>query len=139
MVLMKESTVRERGLGRLATLEYVATAGIEPARMGYAPALARRELFHETGLTTADIGTVELNEAFAAQAVAVIKDAKLDPEKTNPYGGAIALGRPLGATGAILILRATKDLKRRDLEYGVITMCIGGGQALAAHIRRYEA
>jgi acetyl-CoA C-acetyltransferase len=69
----------------------------------------------------------------------VVRDAKLDPEKTNPYGGAIALGRALGATGAILKLRATKDLKRRDLEYGVITMCIGGGQALAAPIRRYEA
>jgi acetyl-CoA C-acetyltransferase len=102
MVLMKESTVRERGFGRLATLEYVATAGIEPGLMGYSPALVLRELFHETGLTTADTGTVELDEAFAAQAVAVIKDATLDPEKINPYGGAIALGRPLGAKGAIL-------------------------------------
>jgi acetyl-CoA C-acetyltransferase len=87
MVLMKESTVRERGLGRLATLEYVATADIEPGLMGYAPALALRELFHENGLTTADIGTVELDEAFAAQVVAVIKDAKLDPETTNPTSG----------------------------------------------------
>jgi len=139
LVLMKESTVRERGLGGLATLEHVATAGIEPRLMGYAPALALRKLFHETGLTTADIGTVELNEAFAAQAVAVMRDAKLDPEKTNPYGGAIALGHPLGATGAILTVRAAKDLARRGLEYGVVTMCIGGGQALAALIRRYEA
>jgi acetyl-CoA C-acetyltransferase len=139
VVVMKESTVRERGLGGLASLEYIATAGIEPGLMGYAPVLALRKLFHETGLTPADIGIVELNEAFAAQAVAVIRDAKLDPEKTNPYGGAIALGHPLGATGAILTLRAAKDLQRRGLEYAVVTMCIGGGQALAALIKRYEA
>jgi acetyl-CoA C-acetyltransferase len=139
LVLMREKSVRERGLGGLATLEYVATAGIEPRLMGYAPALALRKLFDETGLTPADIGTIELNEAFAAQAVAVIRDAKLDPAKTNPYGGAIALGHPLGATGAILTLRAAMDLQRRGLEYGVVTMCIGGGQALAALIRRYEA
>lgn len=139
LVLMKESTARERGLSCLSTLEYVATAGIEPRLMGYAPALALRRLFDETKLSPADIGTVELNEAFAAQAVAVLRDAKLDPEKTNPYGGAIALGHPLGATGAILALRAAKDLQRRGLEYGVVTMCIGGGQALAALFRRYEA
>jgi acetyl-CoA C-acetyltransferase len=139
LVMMKESTARERGLTGLATLEYVATAGIEPGLMGYAPALALRKLFFETGLNPVDIGTVELNEAFAAQAVAVIRDMKLDPEKTNPYGGAIALGHPLGATGAILTLRAAKDLRRRGLEYGVVTMCIGGGQALAALIRTYEA
>ncbi len=77
-----------------------------------------------------------MNEAFAAQAVAVIRDAKLDPEKVNPYGGAIALGHPVGATGAILTLRVAKDLVRRDLELGVVTMCIGGGQALAALFRR---
>lgn len=139
LVLMKESTARARGLDGLATLEYVSTAGIDPALMGYAPALALQKLFSETGLTPADIGTVELNEAFASQAVAVIRDAKLDPEKTNPYGGAVALGHPVGATGAILTLRAAKDLKRRGLEYGIVTMCIGGGQALAALIRRYEA
>jgi len=139
LVLMKESTARERGLGGLATLEYVATAGIEPALMGYAPAVALRKLFDATGLDPADIGILELNEAFAAQAVAVIRDAKLDPEKTNPYGGAIALGHPLGATGAILTLRVAKDLQRRGLEYGVVTLCIGGGQALAALIKRYEA
>jgi acetyl-CoA C-acetyltransferase len=78
----------------------------------------------------------EVNEAFAAQAVAVIRDAKLDPAATNPYGGAIALGHPVGATGAMLTLRAAKDMVRRDLELGVVTMCIGGGQALAALLRR---
>ena len=84
----------------------------------------------------ADIDVFEVNEAFASQAVAVIRDAGLDPEKTNPYGGAIALGHPVGATGTILTLRAAMDLQRRDLEYAVVTMCIGGGQALAALLRR---
>ena len=138
VVMMKESTVRERGLRGLVTLEYVATAGIDPALMGYAPALALRKLFQKTGLTPADIGVVELNEAFAAQSVAVIRDSKLDPEKTNPYGGAIALGHPLGATGAILTLRAAKDMQRRGLQYGIVSMCIGGGQALAALLKRYD-
>lgn len=139
VVLTKENTARERGLGGLATLEYVATAGIDPALMGYAPALALRKLFDETGLSPADIGIIEINEAFAAQSVAVIRDLNLDPEKTNPYGGAIALGHPIGATGTILTLRAARHLQRSGAEFGIITLCIGGGQALAALIRRYEA
>ena len=118
------------------TLEAVATAAMEPGLMGYAPVLALHTLFRMTGVSASDLDVVELNEAFAAQAVAVIRDARLDPEKTNPYGGAIALGHPVGATGAILTLRVAKDLVRRDLELGVVTMCIGGGQALAALFRR---
>lgn len=139
VVLMKESTAKQRGLTGLATLEYVATAAMEPELMGYAPTLALKKLFAETGLTPQDVGSVELNEAFAAQAVAVIRDVGLDPERTNPYGGAIALGHPVGATGAILTLRLALDLQRRELEYGIVTMCIGGGQALAALIKRVDA
>ncbi|WP_336713878.1 thiolase family protein [Arthrobacter sp. USHLN218] len=139
MVLMRESTVRERGLGALATLEHVTVAGIDPAYMGYAPTFALRKLFAETGLQPRDIGVVELNEAFASQAVAVIRDAGLDPARTNPYGGAIALGHPIGATGAILALRVAQDLQRRDLEFGIATLCIGGGQAIAALFKRWEA
>lgn len=139
VVLMKESTAKQRGLAGLATLEYVSTAAMEPELMGYAPTLALRKLFADTGLTPQDVGSVELNEAFAAQAVAVIRDVGLDPERTNPYGGAIALGHPVGATGAILTLRLALDLQRRDLEYGIVTMCIGGGQALAALIKRIDA
>lgn len=137
-VLMRERDARERGLTGLATIEAVATAGIEPEIMGYAPVIALERLWAQTGLTPADVDVVELNEAFAAQAVAVIRDAGLDPEKTNPYGGAIALGHPVGATGAILTVRAAMDLHRRDLEYAVVTMCIGGGQALAALLRRWD-
>jgi acetyl-CoA C-acetyltransferase len=136
VVLARESVAVERGLAPLVSLEAVATAAMEPELMGYAPVIALQKLFEQTGTTAADIDVIELNEAFAAQAVAVIRDAKLDPEKTNPYGGAIALGHPVGATGAILSLRVAKDLVRRDLELGIVTMCIGGGQALAALFRR---
>ncbi|WP_137725754.1 thiolase family protein [Prescottella subtropica] len=136
VVLGTESGVRAKGLTGLAVIESVATAALEPDHMGYAPVPALAKLFAQTGLTPADIDTFEVNEAFAAQAVAVTRDAGLDPAKTNPYGGAIALGHPVGATGAILTLRVAKDLVRRDLELGVVTMCIGGGQALAALVRR---
>ncbi|MET0419214.1 MAG: thiolase family protein [Actinoplanes sp.] len=136
VVLTRESVARERGLTALVTLEAVVTAALEPSLMGYAPTLALQKLFEKTGTTPDDIDVVELNEAFAAQAVAVIRDVKLDPEKVNPYGGAIALGHPVGATGAMLALRVAKHLARRDLELGVVTMCIGGGQALAALFRR---
>ncbi|WP_207619236.1 thiolase family protein [Nocardioides sp. IC4_145] len=136
LVLAREPVAAERGLRPLVALEAVATAAMEPGLMGYAPVLALESLFERTGTTPADIGIVELNEAFAAQAVACIRDAGLDPEQVNPYGGAIALGHPVGATGANLTLRVAKDMVCRDLELGVVTMCIGGGQALAALFRR---
>ncbi|TGN66052.1 thiolase family protein [Nocardioides eburneiflavus] len=136
LVLARESAAAERGLAGLVCLEAVATAAMEPELMGYAPVLALRSLFERTGTRPSDIGTIELNEAFASQAVAVVRDAGLDPDRVNPYGGAIALGHPVGATGAILTLRVAKDMVRRDLELGVVTMCIGGGQALAALFRR---
>lgn len=136
VVLARESVAAERGLTGLVTLESVATAAMEPELMGYAPVLALEKLFAQTGTGPGDIDVVELNEAFASQAVAVIRDAKLDPERTNPYGGAIALGHPVGATGAILTIRVAKHLQRTDGELGIVTMCIGGGQALAALFRR---
>jgi acetyl-CoA C-acetyltransferase len=136
LVTTEEVARDDLGAGGLVALEAVTTAALEPELMGYAPVLALRSLFDRTGTTPADIGTVELNEAFAAQSVACIRDAGLDPERTNPYGGAIALGHPVGATGAILTLRVAQDLVRRDLELGIVTMCIGGGQALAALFRR---
>lgn len=136
VVVARRSVAQERGLRGLATLEAVATGALEPRLMGYAPVIALARLFEQTGLSPGDIDVFEVNEAFAAQAVAVIRDAKLDPGRVNPYGGAIALGHPVGATGAILSVRVARDLIRRDLEYGVVTMCIGGGQALAALFRR---
>ncbi|WP_141013624.1 thiolase family protein [Nocardioides sambongensis] len=136
VVLATEAAAAERGLNPLVELVAVATAAMEPELMGYAPVLALRSLFERTGTAATDIGTIELNEAFASQAFAVIRDAGLDPARVNPWGGAIALGHPVGATGAILSLRVARDLVRRDLEFGIVTMCIGGGQALAALFRR---
>lgn len=136
LVLARESAAAERGLEGLVAIEAVATAAMEPELMGYAPVLALKSLFEKTGTTPQDIGSIELNEAFASQAVAVVRDAGLDPYQVNPYGGAIALGHPVGATGSILTLRLAKDMVRRDLELGIVTMCIGGGQALAALFRR---
>ncbi|MFY1693083.1 thiolase family protein [Plantactinospora sp. WMMB782] len=136
VVLATGSAAAERGLTPLVAVEAVSTAALDPDIMGYAPVAALRKLFARTGTTPDDVDAVECNEAFAAQAVAVIRDAELDPEKVNPYGGAIALGHPVGATGAILALRLAKHLVRNDLELGIVTMCIGGGQALAALFRR---
>lgn len=135
-VLMREADARADGAPVLATLEAVATAAIEPEIMGYAPTLALRKLFAQTGLTPSDISTIELNEAFASQALAVIRDVELDPAQVNPYGGAIALGHPVGATGTILTVRAALTLQRTGGEYAIVTMCIGGGQALAALLKR---
>jgi acetyl-CoA C-acetyltransferase len=135
-VLMREADARAEGAPVLATLEAVATAALEPEIMGYAPTLALRKLFAQTGLTPSDISTIELNEAFASQALAVIRDTDLDPARVNPYGGAIALGHPVGATGTILSVRAALTLQRTGGEYAIVTMCIGGGQALAALLKR---
>ena len=135
-VLMREADARAEGAPVLATIEEVTTAAIEPEIMGYAPTLALRKLFAKTGLSPADVDTIELNEAFASQALAVIRDTELDPARVNPYGGAIALGHPVGATGAILSVRAALTLQRTGGEYAIVTMCIGGGQALAALLKR---
>ena len=136
MVLARQSYVKAHGLPALATIEQVVVTAMDPAYMGYAPTFALRRLFEQTGLGPADIDLVELNEAFAAQALAVIRDAGLDPERVNPYGGAIALGHPVGATGSILVLRAAMDLQRRDLTYAVVSLCIGGGQGIAMLLKR---
>lgn len=136
LVLARQSWVKSHGLRSLATIEKVTVTAMDPAYMGYAPTFALRKLFDETGLQPADIDVLELNEAFASQALAVIRDAELIPERVNPYGGAIALGHPVGATGAILTLRAAMELQRKDLTYAVISLCIGGGQAIAMLLKR---
>ena len=132
VVLMRESLANARGLQPLARLKAVAKAGTEPEIMGYAPATAITRVIERAGLSTDSLDVIELNEAFAAQAVAVIRDTKLDPERVNPNGGAIALGHPVGATGAILTLKLLYEMRRRSAKNGMVAMCIGGGQALAA-------
>jgi acetyl-CoA C-acetyltransferase len=124
-------------LGVSPQLEWVAdaVAGIAPEIMGVAPIFAVQNLLKKVGMTINDIDLMELNEAFAAQAVAVIRELEIDPEKVNPNGGAIALGHPVGATGAILTVKLAYELKRRQAEWGIVTMCIGGGQGIATLFR----
>ena len=131
LVLSNSTVAAEQGHSVLGSLEHVTVAAMDPNLMGYAPTLALNKMWEQTGLTPADIGHVELNEAFASQSLAVIRDTGLSMEQTNPYGGAIALGHPIGATGAILTLRALYAMRRKNHEYVVVTACIGGGQALA--------
>jgi len=120
-------------LGVTPQLEWVAdaVAGIAPEIMGVAPIFAVQNLLKKVGMTINDIDLMELNEAFAAQAVAVIRELEIDPDKVNPNGGAIALGHPVGATGAILTVKLAYELRRRQAEWGIVTMCIGGGQGIA--------
>ena len=136
VVLMSEKTAEARGVEPLLRLVAWAVSGIDPEVMGYAPALAIPAVLDKAGLTLDDIDLIELNEAFAAQAVAVIRDAGLDPEKTNVDGGAIALGHPVGATGTILTIKLIRALERIDGRRGIVTMCIGGGQGMAAIFER---
>jgi acetyl-CoA C-acetyltransferase len=131
VVLMRESVARAQGLQPKARFVAFAKAALEPEIMGYAPVQAIERVLQAADLPLSEVGVIELNEAFAAQAVAVIRDAKLDPERVNPNGGAIALGHPIGATGTILVLKLLYELHRRKLEWGLVTMCIGGGQAVA--------
>lgn len=136
LVLMRASEAQRRGLPPLGRFVAMAKGALDPEIMGYAPTAAIARALADTALSPADLGVVELNEAFAAQAVAVIRDAGLDPEMVNPNGGAIALGHPVGATGAILTLKMLHHMRRNDLEWGLVTMCVGGGQALAAVFQR---
>jgi acetyl-CoA C-acetyltransferase len=124
-------------LGVAPQLEWVAdaVAGIAPEIMGVAPIFAVQNLLKKVGMTINDIDLMELNEAFAAQAVAVIRELEIDPDKVNPNGGAIALGHPVGATGAILTVKLAYEMKRRQAEWGIVTMCIGGGQGIATLFR----
>jgi acetyl-CoA C-acetyltransferase len=130
VVLTRASIASERGLTPLAELVDFTKVGIDPAIMGYAPKPAIEKILDRNGLEPADLAWVELNEAFAAQAVPVIRDAGLDPAKVNPLGGAIAWGHPIGATGAIITARTIANLSPGQL--GLATMCIGGGQAVAS-------
>ena len=136
VVLMRESEARRRGLAPRLALRSWAVSGIEPEVMGYAPALAIPKALELAGLGLDEVDLVELNEAFAAQAVAVVRDVGLDDEKVNVSGGAIALGHPVGATGAILTVKLMHALERLGARTGVVTMCIGGGQGMAAVFER---
>jgi acetyl-CoA C-acetyltransferase len=136
LVLMRASDAERRGIEPRLGLRSWAVSGIDPEVMGYAPAFAIPKALERAGLSLGDVDLVELNEAFAAQAVAVARDVDLDPEGLNVSGGAIALGHPVGATGAILTVKLMHALERLGGRRGIVTMCIGGGQGMAAVFER---
>jgi acetyl-CoA acyltransferase len=135
-LVMSEWKAREFGLKPKARLVSFATAGVPPEIMGIGPVVAIPKALKLAGLDLHDIGVIELNEAFAAQALAVIRAAELDMTKVNVNGGAIALGHPLGCTGAKLVATILRELERRQQRYGLVTMCIGGGQGAAGVFER---
>ena len=136
VVLMEAAAAARQGIKPLARMVAYGQAGVDPKFMGIGPVPAVQMALSRAGLKIGDIDVVESNEAFAAQACAVAKDLNFDPAKVNPNGGAIALGHPIGATGAILTVKAIYELHRTGKRYAVVTMCIGGGQGIAAIFER---
>ena len=130
-VVMSADRAKQLGIHPLARYVAFATAGYKPEEMGLGPVFAIPKALKLAGLKLEDIAVFELNEAFAAQSLAVIKEAGLDPERVNPNGGAVALGHPLGCTGAKLTATLLRELQRRKARYGMVTMCVGGGMGAA--------
>jgi acetyl-CoA acyltransferase len=136
VIVMSERLVNQLGLQPIGRLVACASAGVHPRIMGIGPVAAIPKVLKQANMHLGDIDTIELNEAFASQSVAVIREAGLDPERVNPNGGAIALGHPLGCTGAKLTIQILNDLKRTQKKYGMVTACVGGGQGIAGIIER---
>ena len=136
VVLMERGTAEARGLKPLARLVSYAHAGVDPKYMGIGPIPATRKALERAGLSVGDLDVIEANEAFAAQACAVSKELALDPAKVNPNGSGISLGHPIGATGALITVKALYELQRVGGRYALVTMCIGGGQGIAAIFER---
>ncbi|WP_250451645.1 beta-ketothiolase BktB [Caballeronia sp. ATUFL_M2_KS44] len=136
VVLMERGVAEKRGLQPLARLVAYAHAGVDPKIMGIGPVPATQKVLERAGLTVDDLDVIEANEAFAAQACAVTQQLKLDPAKVNPNGSGISLGHPIGATGALITVKALYELQRIGGRYALVTMCIGGGQGIAAIFER---
>ena len=135
-LVVSEEMVKQLNLEPIARLVSCAVGGVDPLYMGIGPCVAIPKALKQAGLSLADIQQIELNEAFAAQALAVIKTAGLNPDIVNPNGGAIALGHPLGCTGAKLTIQLLNEMRRRDQKYGMVTACVGGGQGIAGVFER---
>ena len=138
VLVMSESRARDAGLRPMGRMVASAVAGVDPATMGLGPIPASRRALERAGLSVDDLDLVELNEAFAAQAIPVMRELGLDPDKTNVNGGAIAIGHPLGASGARLTATLLHEMRRRGARYGLATMCIGVGQGIAAIFESVE-
>jgi acetyl-CoA C-acetyltransferase len=136
VVIASESFAAERGLSPLGRLVAYSHAGVEPRIMGMGPVPAARKVLDRAGLKLDEIDLFEVNEAFAAQALAVVRELGLPPERTNPNGSGVSLGHPVGATGTILAVKALYELRRTGGRYALVTMCIGGGQGIAAIFER---
>jgi acetyl-CoA C-acetyltransferase len=136
VVLMEKSAAAKAGLKPMARLVAYGHAGIDPKIMGLGPVSAVKNALAKAGLKISDMDVIESNEAFAAQALGVSKELGLDPAKVNPNGGAVGLGHPIGATGTILTVKALYELQRTGKRYALVTMCIGGGQGIAAIFER---
>lgn len=138
VIVMSERMVNELGLKPIARLVNCASAGVHPRIMGIGPVEAVPKVLKQAGMTLADIDLIELNEAFASQALAVIRELNLNPDIVNINGGAIALGHPLGCTGAKLTIQLVNDMKRLNKKYGIVTACVGGGQGIAGIIEKID-
>jgi len=138
VIVMSERMVNELGLKPIARLVNCASAGVHPRLMGIGPVEAVPKVLKQAGMSLADIDLFELNEAFAAQSLAVIRNLELDTDKVNINGGAIALGHPLGCTGCKLTIQIVNDMKRLKKKYGIVTACVGGGQGIAGIIENIE-
>ncbi len=138
VMVMSEEMVKRLGLSPVARLTSCAVGGVDPLFMGIGPVVAIPKALKQAGLTLKDIDLIELNEAFAVQALAVMKESGLNPDIVNVNGGAIALGHPLGCTGAKLSIQIINELRRRNQRYGMVTACVGGGQGIAGIIERLD-
>jgi len=136
VVLMEKDAAVKKGLKPMMRMVAYAHSGVDPKIMGMGPVLAVRKVLEKAGLKLEQMDVIESNEAFAAQAMGVSKELGMNPQKVNPNGGAIALGHPIGATGCILTIKAMYELQRSGGRYGLVTMCIGGGQGIAAVFER---
>ena len=135
-IVMSKDKAEELGLKPLVTIKSYASSGVDPKIMGYGPVPATRKALKKAGITVEDLDLIEANEAFAAQSLAVVKDLGLDTEKVNVNGGAIALGHPVGASGARILITLIYEMIKRDAKTGLATLCIGGGQGTAIIVER---
>ncbi len=131
LVLMSEDKARELGMKPLASIKAFASGGVDPSYMGLGPIPAIKKVYKKAGVSSRDIGRIELNEAFASQAIGCMKELKLDPDKTNVVGSGISIGHPIGCTGARIVITLANEMKRSNTELGLASLCIGGGQGMA--------
>ena len=135
-LIMSKETAKEKGLKPLATVRHAATIGVDPTIMGIGPAPATQKLLKRTGMSMDDFDLIEINEAFACQVLAVGEELKWDWDKVNPNGGAVAIGHPLGASGARLVGTIAYEMNRRDAEWGLVTLCMGAGMGMSVALQR---